>query len=700
MRFLTWIVVVVGIAAGAPPLLAQSAKMSADAPQTAPRSPGPVWVLGGNRMLPSGPQLPVQGIRGPHVSADGKRVVFTAVGDLWTVDIDEKALAEGKWPKGRHLIKDEALETDPVWSPDGSQLAFVSDRSGKPEIWLRDMKTNKYRQLTTLDDAVAMPSWSPDGKRIAFLKIPPFGRTNQRSLNVVTVFTGDVSEIRKQISSEGAVAWSPDGKTLAMKVMDAPSAKGGTEAAFMLISLGGATDRFMVPEGGLVLSAPRGRGPAWSPDGKHIAYVNNGMLYIVPVVASGANAGNSTGAPRVLVQDLVESPSWRGDSKSVVYAAVDGLKQTTLDGATRSLHPDLTWRPNAAEGTLIIWAGRLWDGTGSTYRTDVDIVIEGNVITAVEPHRVRDGKARMVNASKKTVIPGLIDAHARLSASPGERLGRMFLSHGVTTVNEWGNDIYDALERRESWLSGRRYGPRVFSTIMLPPLPTLEARFALEASRRARLLYDVATENSRLPELIAQDAPLRRMRFGMRGNDKDVVVHGPDMVTFPNLARDDGFIAMALRNPLILSGRQTMALYTDYETAALQALVEAARPNQAALERGVSAAQNGLRAMAARGGQIALGSSSPVVPYGLGFQVECLLAQAAGLSPSQVLELATIGNARVVGVDAQLGTVVPGKLADLAIIDGDPLKSVADLAAIAGVVSDGHYYIIEELLRN
>jgi hypothetical protein len=686
---------------GSPPVLAQSAaKVSANVPQTAPRSPGPVWVLGGERMLPGGTSRPVQGIRGPHIQADGKRVVFTAVGDLWVADIDEKNLAQGKRPKARHLIKDEALDTDPVWSPDGTQLAFVSDRGGKPDIWLRDMKTNKFRQLTTLDDAVAMPSWSPDGKRIAFFKIPPFGRTDQRSLNVVTVFTGDVAEIRNPIGTEGAIAWSADGKTLAMKVMNAPSPKGGTAAGFMFISLTGTPDRYMVPEGGVVLSAPRGRGPAWSPDGSKLAYVSNGMLYVVPVVGTGAKAGEATGAPRLLVRDMVDSPSWTGDSKSIVYTTADGLKQTTLDGATRSLQPDLTWRPNTPEGTMVVWAGRLWDGIAGGYRTDVDIVIEGNVITAVEPHQARDAKVHVVNASKKTVIPGLIDARARLSAAPGERLGRMLLSHGITTVNEWGNDIYDALERRESWAGGRRYGPRVFSTIMLPSVPVLEARVGLEATRRTRLLYHVASENTRLPEIIPEDMAIKLMSFGMRGGDKGTSAHGPGVVTFPNLSRDDGFIAFALRNPAVLAQRQEADLYTDYEIDALKALVEGHRANLAALERTVSAAQNGLRAMAARGEQIALGSSSPVVPYGLGFQVECMLAQASGLPARQVLELATSGNAKTIGVDAKIGTVAPGKLADLAIIDGDPLANVADLAAVAGVVADGHYYIIDELLRH
>jgi imidazolonepropionase-like amidohydrolase len=64
-----------------------------------------------------------------------------------------------------------------------------------------------------------------------------------------------------------------------------------------------------------------------------------------------------------------------------------------------------------------------------------------------------------------------------------------------------------------------------------------------------------------------------------------------------------------------------------------------------------------------------------------------------------VLRSATVWPAAALGMSEHLGTVAPGKLADLTIINGDPLNRTMDLVKVAGVVTNGRYYIIDELLR-
>jgi hypothetical protein len=672
MRFIFWFVLFGAIAG-------LTAAMAAE-----PAGEGSVyWIVPheGAGIDSSRAPRPLQGLRAPDISADGKKIMFSAAGDLWTVDLDTRTLAAGKPPKGKHFTKDDVLEFDPTWSPDGKQLAYVSDRSGKPEIWLHEAKTNKDRQLTTLPEAVAAPSWSPDSNRIAFYKVPMTGDVGPRVLSIATVFTGDVSDIKTGVRAAAPPAWSPDGETLALKVgMPGPP----PSAKFMLVALNGAPDRFFVPDSGLSPSVSRGDGPAWSPDGTRMAYVDGGVLRILPVAPKGRHVGEPAGPSHVLTTETADSPRWFRDSKSLLFVATDRIKRVSLGGVVRDLQPNLTWTLNVPAGRTVVWAGRLWDGIAKTYRDDVDVVVDGNVITAIEPHRRRDARTRVVNASTKTVIPGLIDSHAHLTATGGERLGRLLLSYGITTVRDWGVDPYDALERRESWGSSRRDGPRELFTQIVADGKSLAA----ERERAQKLNYNVAVERP------PADADAKPIAMGIAEGAK---ANAPVM---PGLARMGGFAVMLARTPAMIDHGQIDQLYTDDEEAALKAEVAAQAPNLPTLTRDVGTAQNALRAFTARGGIFIPGSGAPAVPYGLGFLLECELAQQSGLSAEQVLRAATTGAAAAAGIAKEVGTLEAGKLADLVIVDGDPLKDVADLGNVAGVLADGHYFIIDELLRH
>ena len=105
-----------------------------------------------------------------------------------------------------------------------------------------------------------------------------------------------------------------------------------------------------------------------------------------------------------------------------------------------------------------------------------------------------------------------------------------------------------------------------------------------------------------------------------------------------------------------------------------------------------------LKKMYAAGVKITAGTDSPFMTYGLSFHVELHNFVQAGLSPYQTLQTATISAAQAIGVDKDLGSIEAGKLADLVIVNGDPLKNIKDAMNTEIVFKNGELYRIDDLL--
>jgi len=112
----------------------------------------------------------LKGVEDPQVSPDGKSVAYVVrtsdlpkakrTARIWRVDVDTG--------DRRPLTSGEKSDSTPRWSPDGSTLAFVSTRSGSPQVWLLPARGGEATQLTTISGGVSDPLWTGDGKRIVF----------------------------------------------------------------------------------------------------------------------------------------------------------------------------------------------------------------------------------------------------------------------------------------------------------------------------------------------------------------------------------------------------------------------------------------------------------------------------------------------------------------------------------------------------
>ena len=106
-----------------------------------------------------------------------------------------------------------------------------------------------------------------------------------------------------------------------------------------------------------------------------------------------------------------------------------------------------------------------------------------------------------------------------------------------------------------------------------------------------------------------------------------------------------------------------------------------------------------LRELTKRDALLVTGTDSPFVPYGAGLHAELRLYARAGLTPAQILRQATIKSAEAAGVASELGTIQVGKLADLVIVDGDPLANIGDADNVVMTIKHGQRYSLGALLK-
>ncbi|HEU4888541.1 MAG TPA: S9 family peptidase [Thermoanaerobaculia bacterium] len=267
-------------------------------------------------------------VSAPRWSPDGKQIAYVLTkadltkpisaydSDLWLIDADGK--------NDRRLTFANGADFRPRWSPDGTRLAFLSDRGGRNAIYLLDARGGEAKAVTTEPTPVREFEWSPDGKQIAFTRIdeatgegePRVVDENVRQLHlyVVDVESGKSRKLTSDKLTTFNFDWSPDGSEIVL----ARAAGNGLDALHSTdLHVLSVRDGAIRP---LVVRPGHDNNPRWSPDGKSIVFTSAGgtshwlVEFDIHVVPS------SGGTPRKVSAAYDRTPDgyeWTEDSRGL-----------------------------------------------------------------------------------------------------------------------------------------------------------------------------------------------------------------------------------------------------------------------------------------------------------------------------------------------------------------------------------------------
>jgi hypothetical protein len=270
--------------------------------------------------------------------------------------------------------------------------------------------------------------------------------------------------------------------------------------------------------------------------------------------------------------------------------------------------------------------------------------MDGGKISAVEARRDRPGEI-VVDLGDLTALPGFIDGNAALPANIDVALGPVLLSYGVTTVV---TSHPEAERLNRAWSGSAMPGPRVLGGPWQLDLDTLNAAMrggGIPPASPAGISY----ENSQL----RQAATPVSLLSGLADARTRGLAH-------------------------LLRSRQARLL--DVRTDALRAYSD-----KPAIDR--------------QSPNLVIGSASNGLPAGMALHAEFLALAESGLGEEMNLRAAGINAAAALGLGLQIGRIAPGASADIVIVDGDPLRRIADTRNVVGVIRNGRFYSAIGLLE-
>lgn len=687
-------------------------------------------------------EFPVRFLRWATTSPDGKHLTFQAVGRNWIMD-----LPHGK-PRRLTSASFGASEFAPAWSPDGRWVVFTSwDDVEGGHVWRVPARGGQPRRLTVEPGEYLNPAWSLDGRQLVMLRGAGVTRRHRGLFHnpwyeIVTMpVAGGPARAVSRIGQPGyrrqlpRPVFGPGGRIYFPQRLTESK---GTPFALVSILNDGSDRREH-------MTFPYADEIVPSPDGKWVAFNEGDNIYMTPFPSQ------TTGAPAVPVDKAsshasVETlsregglfPWWR-DAKTLEFASGARYFAHHIDtGRTESVDIDLRLPRARAQGTVALRGARLITLEDRKVIEGGTLVVRNGRILCVGAAGTCDvsGVRRVIDVAGKTIIPGLIDMHAHLHYDFRGIVPRhaqtpaIYLAYGVTSLMDpspWSQDFFPAAESIEA---GELTGPRSFSTG--------EPLYMGDGARQNDLKsYDVTDrEITRLKswgatsikqylqprreqrQWISDVARKRGLMVTAEGGGSDIT-YMLGMIMDGHTGWEHALNEMPIYSDVARFMGQANAVYSatlgvspTYPSWNIEYFLAKRdlRDNDKLLlwkpwqelapllQRRVLAPEasynfpllaQGMADIIAAGGHATIGGHGEM--QGLGTHWELWMA-ASALGPMGALEVASRQGAYFLGLEHETGSLKAGKLADLVILDANPLENIRNTASIRYVMKDGRLY--------
>jgi imidazolonepropionase-like amidohydrolase/Tol biopolymer transport system component len=667
-------------------------------------------------------------VRWPSLSPDGKKVLFEAFGRLWVQEVKDT--------EAKAITSGDTRVISPRWSPDSTRIAYAAwhdDRQG--DVRVHELRTGKESRVSRRSAQYLGVSWSPDGTELAWLRgsgAPLRGHdpSNELWMRLEIASADGEGEVHDVMSWGHAwgrtqrIGFSPDGdRLLLVEAEGASEPNTASKTVLKSYDRNGKDPRTL-------LRWTRALEVALSPDGTQVAWTEEHRVHSALIPHAGSvtvELGPEDGP--IPVKSHGEGAEWLSWSGGDVTSA----QGPTLKKGDTEIQLSASLPRGGGTGIVAYTHARVVTMGDAGVLEDVTVLVDGDRIRSVGA-AAPPLLAKKIDATGKTLIPGLIDVHAHLHFGGDTQPQRSWrheanLAYGVTSVHDpsaFDDTVFATAERIET---GLQKGPRVTSTGGVIYGAKSKDRSRVDSLEDAQL--HVARKKAKgATSIKSYQQPARRQRQWLlqaaRDQGLNVYPEGGGDLTGNLTMLLDGHTGIEHALPQAPLYADVRGLYrasgAGYTPTLLVAygglsgehfffqtenLLENEKflrftpeewVNRNVRRREVlvndgdwyfSQVAKSAADLQSDGVPVLVGGHGQVQGMGVHWEIWAL---GEHMEPVEALRAATLDAAWYIGRDRDLGSIEAGKLADMVLIDGNPLEDLRATTAIVEVMQGGVRY--------